>query len=72
MEPQFVQLVTVRCLACDETYGKPAGRGTMKTNPGCPECGYLGWIAVGEPLSEREERLRFGGDLLPRPFHQRG
>ena len=62
-----MQLVTVRCLSCEETYGKPAGRGTMKTNPGCPECGYLGWVPVAEVLSEREERPRFGADLLQRP-----
>ena len=36
-------VLTVHCLLCGATYGKPEGRGTMKTNPGCPECGYLGW-----------------------------
>ena len=38
--------VTVRCLACSATYAKPNGRGTVRTNPGCPKCGYLGWEQV--------------------------
>ena len=38
---------TVNCLSCGETYGKPEGRGTVQTNPGCPECGYLGWEPAG-------------------------
>ncbi len=72
MEPQLVQLVTVRCLSCGETYGKPAGRGTMKTNPGCPECGYLGWAGAVDPFNEDDELRRFGADLLQRPSRQRG
>jgi hypothetical protein len=44
----------VRCLACDSEYAKPVGGGTAAANPGCPECGYLGW----RPVSGRRERLR--------------
>jgi len=40
-------VTTVHCLSCGATYGKPEGRGTVKTNPGCPECGYLGWEPAG-------------------------
>lgn len=43
---------TVRCLACETVYAKPRLGGTAATNPGCPECGYLGWSA----LSAKEPR----------------
>jgi hypothetical protein len=33
----------VRCLACSHVYGKPVRGGTYLRNPGCPQCGYLGW-----------------------------
>ena len=36
-------VVTVKCLSCGVSYAKPGGGGTVRTNPGCPECGYLGW-----------------------------
>lgn len=36
-------VVEVHCLACGTPYGKPQEGGTMRTNPGCPVCGYLGW-----------------------------
>lgn len=38
---------TVRCLECGAVYVKPARGGTARSNPGCPECGYVGWIATG-------------------------
>ena len=44
-------VVTVQCLACESTYSKPAGRGTVRNNPGCPKCGYVGW-------SDSESRVR--------------
>jgi hypothetical protein len=63
-------VVTVRCLSCGATYAKPEGRGTVKTNPGCPECGYLGWWPA-----EREvkggERLHFAEGPLPVPAARR-
>mgnify|MGYP003404167105 FL=1 len=34
----------VRCLGCSASYVKPAGGGTVSANPGCPECGYVGWV----------------------------
>jgi hypothetical protein len=36
-------LESVRCLECGGVYAKPAGGGTAAMNPGCPDCGYLGW-----------------------------
>ena len=37
---------TVRCLECSEVYSKPVAGGTVHKNPGCPVCGYVGWIPV--------------------------
>ena len=42
--PRISNVVTVRCLGCDELYTKPLGGGTVRANPGCPECGYVGWV----------------------------
>ena len=57
-------LHSVRCLDCASVYAKPAGGGTAATNPGCPECGYLGW----SPVSAQEAwlRPRFGVGRPPR------
>jgi hypothetical protein len=41
-------VVTVRCLGCSEVYPKPLGGGTVRANPGCPECGYVGWVLAPE------------------------
>jgi hypothetical protein len=55
--PRSLKLLqSVRCLACSSTYAKPGGGGTAAMNPGCPECGYLGWSPVS----------RQGGSLLRR------
>jgi hypothetical protein len=42
---------SVRCLECGEVYAKPAGGGTANANPGCPECGYVGWLSAAIPFS---------------------
>ena len=57
-------LDSVRCLDCAAVYSKPRQGGTMSKNPGCPECGYVGWV----PLSVRTGSLRdrFGGDRRQR------
>jgi predicted nucleic acid-binding Zn-ribbon protein len=47
-------LQSVRCLACESVYTKPCGGGTAAMNPGCPECGYLGW----SPFSVQEASLQ--------------
>ena len=41
--------VTVQCRVCGAPYEKPDARSTVRANPGCPECGALGWMpAYGE------------------------
>lgn len=46
----------VLCLECGCTYPKPVRGGTTRENPGCPRCGYVGWIAAR--VRSREERPR--------------
>jgi predicted nucleic acid-binding Zn-ribbon protein len=57
-------VASVRCLECGALYAKPAGGGTVRSNPGCPECGYLGWMTVPARPSahgdESEEARRHG------------
>jgi hypothetical protein len=36
----------VVCLECGTTYPKPVKGGTTARNPGCPNCGYVGWLEV--------------------------
>ena len=57
MEPLSL-VVTVKCLSCGASYPKPEGRGTVKTNPGCPECGYLGWADDAGNVNPASARLR--------------
>jgi NAD-dependent SIR2 family protein deacetylase len=40
---------SVRCLECGEAYAKPLAGGTVDKNPGCPLCGYVGWIPLMRP-----------------------
>jgi hypothetical protein len=65
--PSLTVLERVRCLECGAVYGKPAGGGTVRQNPGCPECGYVGWIDVGSPVTEDWQLLRSAEDRPPRP-----
>ena len=39
-------LESVCCLECGEIYSKPVAGGTVQKNPGCPRCGYVGWIPL--------------------------
>jgi hypothetical protein len=55
-------LESVRCLECGEVYSKPLAGGTVQKNPGCPTCGYVGWIPVTVP---DEGPRRFGAGLRP-------
>ena len=59
-------LVTVRCLECGEVYSKPVAGGTTQKNPGCPRCGYVGWIPVSVPGESPPRRSGEG-----RPHHPR-
>jgi hypothetical protein len=44
--PQLTVVESVRCLECGAVYAKPLGGGTVRENPGCPDCGYVGWIST--------------------------
>jgi hypothetical protein len=44
--PRLVASHTVRCLSCGIVYSKPARGGTVAANPGCPQCGYVGWLST--------------------------
>ena len=57
-------LENVRCLECGEVYAKPSGGGTLSRNPGCPECGYVGWISAS--VTAGGARHRSDADRLPR------
>lgn len=46
-------LESVRCLECGSVYAKPTAGGTVEENPGCPVCGYVGWIPVRLPAEVR-------------------
>ena len=56
----------VRCLSCGVDYVKPAGGGTVSANPGCPVCGYVGWVLEGSPVRRRIAPLRSGADRRQR------
>jgi hypothetical protein len=58
--PDLSSIETVRCLSCDARYPKPLGGGTVLANPGCPECGYVGWV-IAPSLTPLEPR-RFDED----------
>ena len=49
----LVVFESVRCLECGDVYAKPATGDTARQNPGCPTCGYIGWIPITRP-PERE------------------
>ena len=51
---------TVRCLSCGAAYAKPSSGGTVRANPGCPECGYVGWVLASSLT--RLERRRYAED----------
>ena len=58
-----IQLDRVRCLECGTKYVKPADGGTVHENPGCPRCGYVGWISATIPTVSAGDGLRrFAGD----------
>ena len=56
----------VHCLGCGVSYVKPTGGGTVSANPGCPECGYVGWVREGSSVSRDSLQLRSVGDPLRR------
>lgn len=51
--PRLTVLESVRCLECGLVYAKPSSGGTVQANPGCPDCGYVGWVRAGtKPFTE--------------------
>jgi len=60
----LVQVERVRCLECGVSYLKPCGGGITQRNPGCPRCGYVGWISAFVPVGGEPRRKRSGGDAL--------
>ena len=69
---QMTVLVPVRCLECGEVYSKPRRGGTVEKNPGCPNCGYVGWLSVSLPAEQPSGLRRSGEDPLPRRRVRRG
>jgi predicted nucleic acid-binding Zn-ribbon protein len=59
---------SVRCLECGLVYSKPAGGGTVIKNPGCPDCGYVGWLSASIPFTDTRAQRRSAADL---PQHRR-
>jgi hypothetical protein len=66
MSASLAVVDSVRCLECNAVYGKPRGGGTSEQNPGCPECGYVGWLAATIPVNVDARRHRFVADRLQR------
>lgn len=60
----------MRCLECGSIYAKPCDGGTVHENPGCPDCGYVGWVVADtpRPVTGPATPLRHGGGHLPRLF----
>jgi hypothetical protein len=65
-QPSLTVVENVRCLDCGTVYAKPAGGGTVRQNPGCPDCGYVGWIGLDEPIMEPWPPSRSAADPLRR------
>lgn len=53
----FAVLESVVCLECGDIYAKPSFGGTVEKNPGCPMCGYVGWIPAKLPSEPPDLRL---------------
>jgi len=66
LPPPLSVLESVRCLECGEIYSKPSAGGTMHKNPGCPECGYVGWIPLSLPTEGRARLHSVAGPPLLR------
>jgi hypothetical protein len=54
----------VRCLDCGATYAKPREGGTVEQNPGCPNCGYVGWRELTLSQAQARELRRSAADRL--------
>jgi hypothetical protein len=66
--PNLTVLESVRCLECGAVYAKPSGGGTVRENPGCPDCGYVGWVGARVAAFSESWPLRhFDAGHLPHP-----
>jgi predicted nucleic acid-binding Zn-ribbon protein len=54
-------VASVRCLACGTVYAKPTEARTAESNPGCPDCAYVGWAPADE--DEDDEIMEAPGPL---------
>jgi hypothetical protein len=64
--PSLAVYESVSCLECGTVYAKPSRGGTARSNPGCPDCGYVGWVPSTARLTVASPRDRSGGDPLLR------
>jgi hypothetical protein len=53
---ELVAVERVRCLECGASYLKPCGGSIVRRNPGCPGCGYVGWISAFVPVTDGPEQ----------------
>ena len=53
--PSLALYESVSCLDCGTVYAKPSRGGTARSNPGCPECGYVGWVSVSARFEETQQ-----------------
>jgi hypothetical protein len=64
--PNLTVLESVGCLKCGAVYAKPSAGGTVRENPGCPDCGYAGWVGAHvRAFSESWTRPHFDAGRLP-------
>jgi len=54
---------SVTCLECGCVYAKPTAGGTVEQNPGCPECGYVGWLPATVLVNDLGRRRSVAGRL---------
>lgn len=64
-------LARVRCLDCGNVYAKPSKGGTVEENPGCPRCGYIGWIPAAFEFNADAAPSRSVADLRRRRASRR-
>jgi hypothetical protein len=62
----------VRCLGCGSVYVKPLGEGTAADNPGCPRCGYVGWIPTDREVNGASTPLHSVADRQPHRASRQG
>lgn len=65
--PKLTVLESVECLECGVVYAKPSSGGTVLANPGCPDCGYVGWVGTQETFTESWTPRRSDAGHQPHP-----